>query len=198
MEHQTTSHSALRVALPLIDENVKIVILGFVTNIFLISLSLTKRRDLMSTSFTTDNMRLVNNIFADTITLLVMLAMQCLHRNIMNPSKVAALEDVTCLFVATSRVGLGLHMACENVAAFRFQQSRESPHFDGAWVANIAFCVREWMYRRGEYGRASICRDLIDWFNSSEHLSGVRIGAADINCVAVPRRWNHYINHCGK
>lgn len=58
------------------------------------------------------------------------------------------LEDVACLFVATSRVGLGLRMICENLIAVKFQQTTGYLNVSWAWKAIIASCVMEIMYRR--------------------------------------------------
>jgi len=132
MKHQTANLFALSVAPSTVNDNMDVITLSLVSNMLLAGLILAQQRASMSTSFTADEVHSINNMLTDGITLLAMLLTKCLYRNDIHYYKAAVLEDVACIFVAASRIGLGLHMACENLAAIGFQQSRESPQTSGA------------------------------------------------------------------
>lgn len=140
----------------LADDDVKIIALSLISNIPLGGISLTVRQFPTPNFFTTDEVRNANNILTDAITLLVILLMKYLHKEEVPSYKASVLEDVACLFVATSRVGLGLRMICENLIAVKFQQSTGYLNVSWAWKAIIASCVMEIMYRRSRFARTTI------------------------------------------
>ena len=148
MEHQTTNHCTLPVALSVVDDDIKIITLSLVSNVLLAGLNVAQNRASTSTSLTTVEMQTVNNTITDAITLLVMLLTKYLHRNDTHSRKVLVLEGVSLLFVATPRIGLGLHMVCECLMSIKFQQSRESSLISSMWLAIITVFVKENMYRK--------------------------------------------------
>ena len=151
MEHQKTNHWTLPVSLSVVNHDIRIITLSLLSNVLLAGLSLAERRAPTSKFLTADEMQTVNSMITDVITLLAMLIAKFLHRNDIDFCKVAVLEDVARLFVATSRIGLGLHMVCECLMGIKFQQSRESSRISSLWISIIKIFVKENMYRKGKY-----------------------------------------------
>jgi divalent metal cation (Fe/Co/Zn/Cd) transporter len=138
--------------------NTTILLVGISADLLRVILGWTSNRNAGASSVITDSLHSSSDLTTSIITLLANLTTQHLCEIVIDSWKLEFLETFLSLFIGTSRIGLALHTACENVVALKFRCPREvegqilrNKHLETISIAIMTIFVKEWMHRKSKY-----------------------------------------------